>query len=179
MSLFQRIKEIIVACFIALFGIILLFAGEEGQLIVIYIICLWLFFEGIRLLVYYMRMARHMVGGKRVLLRSVITLDLGLVTVQMIAMSNITILIYLLSIFAFTGAIDILRSMESKRNGGHWKIKFINGCLYILYSIALIIGGLFVKNTYFLVCGFCLCLFYSACFRVFSAFRKTAVVYIQ
>ena len=179
MSLFKRLKELLIALVTALFGIILLFAGEEGQLIVIDIICLCLFFEGIRLLVYYMRMARHMVGGKRVLLRSVITLDLGLVTVQMIAMSNITILIYLLSIFAFTGAIDILRAMEAKRNGGYWKLKFINGCIHIIFSIALIIAGLFVKNSYFLVCGFSISFFYSAFFRVFSALRKTAIVYIQ
>ena len=163
----------------ALFGIILLFAGDNGQLIVIGIICLCLFFEGIRLLVYYLRMARHMVEGKRVLIRSIIILDLGMLTLQMVSMSDIMILIYLLSIFAFTGTIDILRSMEAKRNGGFWKLKFINGCIHIIFSIALIIAGLFVKNSYFLVCGFSISLFYSACFRVFSAFRKTTVVYIQ
>lgn len=179
MSLFKRIQEIILACMTALFGIILLFAGDEGQLIVIAIICLCLFFEGIRLLVYYMRMARQMVGGKRVLIRSIIILDLGLLTLQMVSMSDIMILIYLLGIFAFTGAIDILRSMEAKRNEGHWELKFINGCIHIIFSIALIIAGLFVKNSYFLVFGFSISLFYSACFRIFSAFSKTAVVYIQ
>ena len=87
MSLFKRIQEIIIACMTALFGIILLFAGEEGQLIVIDIICLCLFFEGIRLLVYYLWMARHMVEGKRVLIRSIIILDLGMLTLQMVSMS--------------------------------------------------------------------------------------------
>ena len=131
MSLFKRLKELLIALVTALFGIILLFAGEEGQLIVIDIICLCLFFEGIRLLVYYLWMARHMVEGKRVLIRSIIILDLGMLTLQMVSMSDIMILIYLLSIFAFTGAIDILRSMEAKRNGGYWKLKFINGCIHI------------------------------------------------
>ena len=179
MSVFKRIKEIIKALIIAFFGIILIFAGEKGQLIVVAIIFFYLLFDGIRLLIYYLRMARHMVEGKKVLVRSIITLDLGLITLQMVSMSNITILIFLLSIFAFTGAIDILRSREAKRNGGHWRIKLINGCIYIIFSIALIIAGLFVKNTYFLVCGFSISFFYSAFFRVFSALRKTAIVYIQ
>ena len=87
MSLFKRLKELLIALVTALFGIILLFAGEEGQLIVIDIICLCLFFEGIRLLVYYLWMARHMVEGKRVLIRSIIILDLGMLTLQMVSMS--------------------------------------------------------------------------------------------
>ena len=179
MSVFKRIKEIIKALIIAFFGIILIFAGEKGQLIVVAIIFFYLLFDGIRLLIYYLRMARHMVEGKRVLIRSIIILDLGMLTLQMVSMSDIMILIYLLSIFAFTGAIDILRSMEAKRNGGYWKLKFINGCIHIIFSIALIIAGLFVKNSYFLVCGFSISFFYSAFFRVFSALRKTAIVYIQ
>lgn len=179
MSLLKRLRELIIALVTVVFGIVLIFDGENGQLIVVSIICLFFFFEGIRLLIYYLRMARHMVGGKRVLISSIITLDLGLLTLQMVSISNTTILLYLLSIFAFTGVIDILRSMEAKRHGGHWKVKFVNGCIYIVFSGALIIAGIFVNNSYFLVCCFSVCLIYSAFIRIFSAFRKTAVVYIQ
>ncbi len=178
MSLFKRLKELLIALVTVIFGIVLLFAGEEGQLIVVCIICLFLFLEGIYLLIYYLRMARHMVGGKRILISSILTLDLGLLTLQMISM-NTTILLYLLGIFAFTGVIDILRSMEAKRYGGHWKVKFVNGCLYIIISVALIIAGIFVNNTYFLVCCFSISLIYSAFIRILSALRKTAIVYIQ
>jgi uncharacterized membrane protein HdeD (DUF308 family) len=178
MSLFKRLKELLIALVTVIFGILLIFAGEEGQLIVVCIICLFLFFEGIYLLIYYMRMARHMVGGKRILISSILTLDLGLLTLQMISM-NTTILIYLLSIFAFTGVIDILRSIEAKHYGGHWKVKFINGCIYIIISVALIIAGVFVNDSYFLVCCFSISLIYSAFIRILSAFRKTTIVYIQ
>ncbi len=179
MSLFKRLKELIIALVTIFSGIVLLLAGDNGQLIVVSIICLYLFFNGMRLLIYYLRMARHMVGGKRILISSIITLDLGLITRQMVSMSNTTILIYLLGIFAFTGVTDILRSMEAKRHGGYWKLKFVNGCIFIIISVALMIAGLFVHDTYFLVCGFSISLFYSAVIRIYTAFRKTAIVYIQ
>ena len=41
MSLFKRLKELLIALVTVIFGILLIFAGEEGQLIVVCIICLY------------------------------------------------------------------------------------------------------------------------------------------
>ena len=146
MSLLKRLRELIIALVTVVFGIVLIFDGENGQLIVVSIICLFFFFEGIRLLIYYLRMARHMVGGKRVLISSIITLDLGLLTLQMVSISNTTILLYLLSIFAFTGVIDILRALEAKKYGSSWKLNLSHGIVNVLIAFTCII---FIKITYF------------------------------
>ena len=179
MSYFTRIKEIIAGLIVALFGILLMLSGDEGKVTVVIVISFYLLFSGFRLLWYYVRMARHMVGGKNVLIRSIITLDFGLVTVTMISMSNVTILIYLLGIFAFTGVIDILRALESKRNGGAWKFKLINGFFYIFFSISLIVSGLFLDQPKYLVYAFGATLIYSGIVRIVTAFRRSAIVYIQ
>lgn len=138
-----------------------------------------MFVYGIRLLIYYFSMARHMVGGKRTLYQAIIVLDLGLFTGSMISMSDYIVTIYLLSIFAFSGVIDILRSLEAKKNGASWRMKFITGCISVIMALALVVTGLVQRNTTYLVYGYCFTLVYSGIMRIVASFRKTAMVYIQ
>lgn len=138
-----------------------------------------MFVYGIRLLIYYFSMARHMVGGKSTLYQAIIVLDLGLFTGSMISMSDYIVTIYLLSIFAFSGVIDILRSLEAKKNGASWRMKFITGCISVIMALALVVTGLVQRNTTYLVYGYCFTLVYSGIMRIVASFRKTAMVYIQ
>lgn len=138
-----------------------------------------MFVYGIRLLIYYFSMARHMVGGKSTLYQAIIVLDLGLFTGSMISMSDYIVTIYLLSIFAFSGVIDILRSLEAKKNGASWRMKFITGCISVIMALALVVTGLVLRNTTYLVYGYCFTLVYSGIMRIVASFRKTAMVYIQ
>lgn len=184
MSYFQRVKKIAASIFMLLVALLLiLMAGEgyaeEGFLTVVAIIILYQLFAGMSYLWYYLSMARHMVGGKKILTKSVLLLDLGFFTSSMFQMSSFVVVLYLLGFYAFSGVIDILRSLEAKRNGISWKLKFGNGCIGILISIALVVSGLFNNQMNILVYGYSLSLLYAALTRLISAFRKTKVVYIQ
>ncbi len=179
MNSLQRFKEILLGLLLIFYALVIMYDRDYPQLLIVSTICLYLIFDGIRKMVYYVKMARHMVGGKRILIRSILTLDLGLFTLMMTSMSDLTILIYLLSFFAFTGVISILRSIESKKNGGHWKLKMIEGVMYIVYSVVLIVAGMFTNQKELLVQSFSGTLLCFGVLRIYSAFRKTKIIYIQ
>ncbi len=122
-----------------------------------------------------------MVGGKTFLYQSMLIMDFAVFTLSISTMNNkIIILIYLLGIYAFTGAIDILRALEAKGAGaGGWRLKLFRGITGILFVIALFLIGFVFGRTDIFVYGYCFSLAYSAIIRIITAFRRTAIVYIQ
>lgn len=178
MSFFQRFKSILTGIVMLLFVALLLLLPEDAYYVVAGVLGLMLLVYGFRLLWYYFTMARHMVGGKALLYQSVIVIDLGLFSSTLMSLSSAMIFFYLLVIYAFTGAISILRAFEAKKHGGTWKLKLITGIIGVVFAIVLVVLG-FIGKTDFLVGGFCLSLVYSAVVRIVSAFRQTAVAYIQ
>lgn len=180
MSSFQRIKSIALGILMILFALVMFLIPEEGYDTVTVLISLSLMLYGVKLLYFYFSMARHMIGGKIMLYQAIIVLDLSLFTMSMASMSSFTIIIYLLGIFGFAGAIDILRAFEAKSNGyKHWKLKFLTGCICVVFVIIMAVLGLIFKNTAILVYGYCISLLYSGVVRIVTALRKTAMVYIQ
>ena len=180
MSSFQRIKSIVFGVLMVLFALIMFWMPEDWYDTVTVLMSLSLMLYGVKLLFFYFSMARHMVGGKIMLYQAIIILDLSLFTISMASMSSFTIIIYLLGIFGFTGVIDILRAFEAKSNCyKHWKLKFLTGCICVVFVIIMAVLGLIFKNTAILVYGYCISLFYSGVVRIVTAFRKTAMVYIQ
>lgn len=180
MNKFQRIKNIFFGISLISFAILLLLIPEESFSAIVSILCLSLLLYGFKLLWYYVSMARHMVGGKSFLYQSIIVLDLALFTLSVISMSSFYIMIYLMGVYAFAGAIDILRALEAKKNRSpYWKMKFSSGCIRVIATIALFIPGIILQKTDILVYGYCLNLVYAAVMRIISAFRRTAIIYIQ
>lgn len=180
MSSFQRIGNIIMGAVMLLFAVILLLSPEDGSMIVAVIISISLFVYGFKMLWYYLRMARHSVGGKAILYQAIIILDFGLVSTSMLTMGDFMVGIYLLGVFAFAGAIDILRSFEAKKVGvTSWKIKFYGGIVKVLAALALLLIGVIFKRSDILVYGYVVVLVYAAAMRFVNAFKKTAIVYIQ
>ena len=180
MSKFRRIRDIIIGVFMLLLALIMIILPEDSFGIIILILTVSMFVYGFRLLWFYFTMSRHMVGGKSTLYRAIIVLDLALFLVSAVALSRIIVLIYLIFIFIFTGIIDILRSFEAKSNGAvNWRFKMIAGIIAVLFAIALIVVGLFFQREDILVYGYSITLIYSAVTRIVTAFKKTAVVYIQ
>lgn len=180
MSRFQRIIAIIAGILLTLFSLVLLVIPEDSYSIFTVIIAFMLIFYGLRQLFYYLRMAKHMVGGKIVLYEAIIILDFGLFTSSLYDDHSLTILIYLLIIFAFTGFVGILRSFEAKKTGAKsWKFKFLSGLVMVIFALALVIVGLIMRDTVILKYGFCISMLFAAFSRFRSAFRKTAIVYIQ
>ena len=158
MSFFQRFKSILAGILMLFFVALLLLLPNEAYYLVAGVLGLMLIIYGIRLLWYYLTMARHMVGGKTILYQSVIVIDL--------------------SLFSST-LMSVLRAFEAKKYGGSWKLKLITGVIGLALAITLVVLGFAFGLTQYLVYGFCLSLVYSAVVRIISAFRQTAVVYIQ
>ena len=136
--------------------------------------------RGFGTLHYYLTMARHMVGGKRMLYFGVMYLDLGLFTSAVAGNARIYLVLYLAVIHAFNGFIDILRSRERKAVGtGDWKWTAANGFTNVIIAIAAITAGLVLRSEKTVVYIYAAGLIYAACLRLAGAFRKYAIVYIQ
>lgn len=180
MSRFQRVRSFFTGIIFLIFSLLLLFLPKDSYGTITLIIAYILLFYGARQLIYYLRMARHMVGGKTILYEAIIILDLGLFTYSLYDDKSITILIFLMIIYAFTGFVDILRAFEEKNNGSRrWIRKLITGSAMVIFAVALVVLTLVMKNTLILKYGFCLSGIYTGCRRIASAFKKTAIVYIQ
>lgn len=180
MSHFQRVKNIIFGIVLILFAISLIISPEEGYPVIAAVVSALVFIYGFKLLIYYFRMARYMVGGKSTLCQAIIILDLALFLTTMVFMGEVVIIIYLLGIYAFTGVVDILRAFEAmKMKASNWKVKLITGLISVLFAVSLVVAGFVIGNMQIIVYGYCLSLVYSAVVKIATAFKRTAIVYIQ
>ena len=106
-----------------------------------------------------------------------IVLDLGIFATTLDQMPKLYIVLYLLCVYAFSGGIDVLRSLEARRVGAvSWRINLISGLINIAISIVCLI---FLRSTNVIVYIFAAGLAWFSLVRIFTAFRKTAVLYIQ
>lgn len=181
MSVFQRIKNCFTGILMILGALILVLIPKETYPVIPAILGTTLLVYGIYFLWYYFSMARHMVGGKAVLFRAIIAIDVALFTSSITSMnSRYIVLLYLLVLYAFTGAVDILRAMEAKNNGSAgWRLKLSRGIIGIAFTVALFVIGFIIGRTDIFVYGYCFSLVYSAVMRIVGAFRRTAIPYIQ
>ena len=173
-----RVRNVFAGIFMILLSFAMLAADpEDSFLIAAVILSLALLFTGISRLAFYFAMARYMVGGKTQLYVGLIVLDFGVFTLMLTEMPHIYMILYLLGTHAFSGGVDILRSLEAKRNGASsWKLKVSQGAVNIIIAVLCLFS---LGSIRLLVILYCLGLMYSAVVRIISAFRKTAIVYIQ
>lgn len=173
----KRIELILTAMLMLAAAAIMLSDPETGYLIVTAILSLSLLLYGLRMLIYYLTMARHMVGGLLILFISVILLDFGLFTMSLSDMPKFYVVLYLLTINALSGVLGILRTLESKRYGAaSWKLNLSHGIVNIAIAVLSLI---FVRNSNMLVYMYSIGLIYSALMRIIRAFRRTAIVYVS
>lgn len=156
---------------------VIFLAGESGMPFIILILGLSFLIAGISTIIRYFTMAKHMVGGRLILYYGVIMLDLGIFTTSLTSASKYYIAIYLVGIYLFSGVIHILRGVESRKlEARQWKTTAAEGIVRTVLGLACLF---FINSAYILVVIYAAGLFYSAVTRIASAFRKTAVVYIQ
>lgn len=180
MTLFQKIQNCIIGILLIIAAVVLILLPEESYPVIPILLAISMIAYGVYLLIFYFRLARHKVGGKAVMYEAIIIMDVALFTSSVSALNNkIVILIYLLSIYAFSGAVDILRALEAKNAGSDWRMKYINGIANIVFAIVLIIIGLVIGRTEIFVFGFSFSIAYSGAMRIISAFKRTAIIYIQ
>ena len=173
-----RIRNVFIGIFMILLSFAMMISDpEDSFLIAAVMLSLALLFTGIRSLAFYFTMARNMVGGKSQLYAGLIVMDFGIFTLMLTEMPHIYLILYLIGTHAFSGAIDILRSLEAKRNGASsWKLKVSQGAVNLIVAVLCLFS---LESVRMLVIIYCLGLMYSAAVRIISAFRKTAIVYIQ
>ena len=173
----QRIKNVLIGILIILGAVILIAFPEEGIIITASILSLSLFVYGIKTLIYYITMTRHMVGGRIMLYLAVVVLDLGMFTMMLTNIPKMYIALYLVVVYAFSGAIDIMRALEAKKyQAPSWRLSLISGIISVVIAILCIV---FIGSTNMIVYLYSAGLIYSAIARIITAFRKTAIVYIQ
>ena len=177
MSSGRRIKNVLIGILIILGAVILIAFPEEGIIITASILSLSLFVYGIKTLIYYITMTRHMVGGRIMLYLAVVVLDLGMFTMMLTNIPKMYIALYLVVVYAFSGAIDILRALEAKKyQAPSWRLSLTSGIISVVIAILCIV---FIGSTNMIVYLYSAGLIYSAIARIVTAFRKTAIVYIQ
>ena len=134
-----------------------------------------LLISSVRSLVYYFTMARHMVGGRRVLYRAIIILDMGLFTLSLTDVPLFCVVLYLAGIHAFSGVIDILRAGESRRlQAPSWKLRFSAGLINIIMACLCLV---FIGVVEVAVLVYCIGLAYAGVVRIIQAFRRAKTIY--
>ena len=176
----KRVIDVLSGVVMFLTGAAFFFSGTEASvMIMLLLIQFGMTIRGLRSLFYYLTMARYMVGGKNVLYRSFVFLDLGVLAGSLIGHGMIYAAIYLASAHVFSGVVSIFRANESRTNGAPWRVKMAYGVTNVLLAIAIIVGNVVYKEplvtTYIYGAG----LMYTAVLRIVTAFKRTKIVYIQ
>lgn len=177
MSRFNRVKNIIIGLLMLAFALVLALVTDDGYLIVTWTLSGMLILYGLNKLVYFVMMARHMVGGRIILYEGVIITDLGVFMLTLASIPKMYVMLYLLVVHAFNGVIDLLRAFEAKRVGApSWKVKFALGAFNIAVAITCVV---FIRSTQIAVYIFAAGLVPPALIRISSAFRGRSVIRID
>lgn len=180
MTKVQRIKKVLTGLLMIACCAVLIKFPELGFYVVALILTVSLLLYAGRCLIFYFTMGRHMVGGKTQLFRGIIVLDLAVFTFSMVDDPKLFIIVYLLGIHAFSGLVGILRALEARSyQDPAWRRSLVNGIVNMVIAVLAVVTGLLLPSTDDLVYLYAACLFYSACTQIASAFRRTAIVYIQ
>ena len=177
MTQLQRIGRIVLGLVSILGGLLLFLDPEDGVTVITAFLSLSLIVYGIRTLVYYLNMARYMVGGKAMLYVGIITMDFGLFMSTQSSLPRAYLILYLVGIHGFTGAVGILRALEARRFGAQsWRLNMAQGVVNLALAL---LAAVFYRSVNVPVYLYSLGLVYSGVMRIVSAFRRTAIVYIQ
>lgn len=178
MSGFQRVRGVLIGLVMLAVAIMfMVYPSEDVYTVVAAILALGLAIAGIKDMIFYFRMARHMIGGKMILIQGAILFDFAMLTGALASIPKIYILLYLIGIHAFSGVVEILRAMEAKTSvEGPWKMKFGHGLIDLAMAVACL---LFIRNSNTAIMIYSIGLMYSAVMRIFNAFRRTSFILIQ
>ena len=178
MTSIQRVKKFLTGLCMLLGSLILAMEPEEGYYIIAILLSLSLVLSGIRSMIYYFTMARNMVGGKSVLYRSLILMDLGFFTMTVITIPPIYLVCHLLISHGFSGIVDMLKAYEDKRmQAPSWRMSFVYGLGNLLISL-IALTCVFSHLNWLVVDIYSAGLAYSGIMQMVSAFRRKSIIYI-
>jgi uncharacterized membrane protein HdeD (DUF308 family) len=179
MNGFQRLRKFLSGIGMLLGSLALFVDPVNGYYIIAFFMSLSMLLSGMRQLVYYAAMARHMVGGRSILYNALILTDLGFFTITAMTIPKIYLICHLLISHAFSGLVDMMKAYEDmKMHAASWRMSLVYGMGNLLTAVAAfacIINSYEGMVSYVYGIG----LAYSAIMQMASAFRKTAIIYIQ
>ena len=178
MSLWQRARSALAGVASILFAFAVLTDPKDGFAAVATVIGFSLIVYGLRHLVFYCTMARHMVGGKVQLCVGIIALDLGSLVIPLTSGHAFHIALYLVGCHAVSGVVGILRGLEERRLGSPWKMTMTRGVGEMLATLACVVC-LCLGMTRMLATLYAAGLVYSGAMRIAATFRKSDIVYVQ
>lgn len=176
MSLAQRIRSVLAGLVMMVGAFVLVSYPEEGFALVVAVLCLMLLGAGIRWVVYYFTMGRHMVDGKWSLYVGAFLFDLGFLTGSLTDVPKSYVMLYLVAGHLFTGLVSVLGALEAKRYESPWKLKMTHGVVNIVVSVVCLV---LIRSLRAVVYLYSAGLVYSACMRIATALRRTSIVYIS
>ena len=176
MTILKRIEYILIALIQILCGLIIIIKPGDGYSLVVWIISISFAVNGLGNIIYYMTLARYMVGGKTILYKGIIMLDFGIATLTLVDFPRLYIFLYMIGCYIFSGIVHMLRAWDARRLQASWKLNFGHG----LGSLLIAAICLFYHHIYeVLALVYGIGLIYSALISLVNACRKTAIVYIQ
>lgn len=177
MNRFTRIWNILTGLFTIIISIIMLMIPDLGYIFATLILGCVLLLNGTKQLIYFFSMGIHMVGGKLILYRALITIDIGIFTITIHGTGQRYIMFYFILYYIFAGLVSIFRAHEARSlEAGSWKLNLVNG----IYDITIAIICLINNNSESMMLNIlCFGLIVSAITRIGIALRKSAIIYIQ
>lgn len=154
----------------------MLLLPDIGYVLATIILGTVLLLDGLKQLLYFFRMGVHMVGGRVILYRALITIDLGAFTLAIQGTGQRYIMFYFTLYYIFAGMVSAFRALEARKFGaGSWKVNFLMGVFDV--SIATIC---FLNNNSerMMLDILCFAFVISALTKIAGAFRKSAIIYI-
>lgn len=176
MTKWQKLRNILLSASMILIGVAMLVFGEKAYMGIISVFSLALEFMGLRMLWFYFRMARYMVGGRSILFRGILFFDFGIFTGSLVWVPKAYVLMYLAGTLAFSGVVDLLGSNEARRIQSSWRFKAFQGVVKMLVAImCLIFMRSGARVVYICAAGFV----FSAVMNIANTFRRQQVITID
>ena len=180
MTKVQRFNSFLIGILMIAFGVIIFIEPELGLSMIYATLCIALIVMGVNKLIFYYRMARHMVGGRNSLIVGLLLLDLGIYAFMLQEFPKAYLIIYMLAIHAFSGVVDILSALDAIRTSSkNWRIRMFSGVVNLTMAVCAVFYGFAKGDMRLVVYIFAMGICYSGLMRMINAFRRTAVAYIQ
>ena len=171
----RRAVNIITGLFMIAGALVLAIDADQTYPAVIIILGLSLFIASFRSIIYYFSMARYMVGGRMILYRAVIMLDIALFTFSLTKVPLYCVVLYLAWIHIFAAFVDIMRAVESRRlRAPSWRMNFATGLVNLCIGVLCL---MFIHNVAAAVLIYSLGLAYAGVNRIIQAFRRNRILY--
>ena len=172
MTIWQKLRNVLLAVSMIIVSVTMLVFGEKAYMAIIGIFALALEIKGIRMLWFYFRMARHMVGGQNIFFRGILFFDFGIFTGSLVWVPRAYVLMYLAGTLAFLGVVDLLGANEARRIQSSWTLKTFE----VLIAISSLI---FVRSGTRVVDVCAIGFIFSAVMSIASTFRRQQVITID